>query len=245
MDFVLLYCAKLVSKNPAHILRTFFASALGACFAVVFPLFNIGAAWSIVIKIISGLIICLISGKFKGFKAYFKLTAFFLAFTFILGGALVAVFTLAGWDYSEGNGYLISSVPIGIPLFCGLWLIIAARKISARLKKCDRATVKVKIFLGEKFCELNGFYDSGNKVYSFSRPVSVIPLNSALEIIDESGIKDTVKIHTVAGSKKIKIFTADKVEIHEGENIKTINKAIFGISPYAADGAVLHPDLKE
>lgn len=245
MDFVLLYCAKLVAKNPAHIFRTVIASALGACFAVVFPLFNAGAVWGIVLKIFSGLIICLISGKFTGFKAYFKVTSVFLAFTFVLGGALIALFQLAGWDYSAGEGFYLSSVPIGIPLLCGLLLIILARKLAARLKKTERATIKIKICRGESFAELDGFYDSGNKVYSFSRPVSVIPLWVAQKLIDESRIKETVKIHTVAGSKKIKIFTADKVEIHDGENARIIKNVLFGISPYAANGAVLHPDLKE
>lgn len=245
MDFVLLYCAKLVSKNPAHIFRTVIASGLGACFAAVFPLFGFGAVWGTVLKIASGLIICLICGKFVGFKAYFKLAFFFLAFTFLLGGALIAVFQLAGWDYSAGEGYYLSSVPIGIPLFCALMLVIAARKIAARLKRVERSAVRVKIYSGAKFTELNGFYDSGNRVYSYSRPVSVIPLSAAAKIIEAGGIKEEVKIHTVAGSKKIKIFTADKVEIYDGENTGILKNVIFGISPYAAGDAVLHPDLKE
>ena len=82
MDFTLLYCAKLVAKNRAHILRLVVASVLGACFAVVFPLFKLNAALSVIIKIISGLIICLLAGKFRTFKAYLKLTALFLIFTF-------------------------------------------------------------------------------------------------------------------------------------------------------------------
>ncbi|MDE7330458.1 MAG: sigma-E processing peptidase SpoIIGA, partial [Clostridia bacterium] len=45
MDFTLLYSAKLASKNSAHILRIALGSALGACFAVVFPLLNIGTGW--------------------------------------------------------------------------------------------------------------------------------------------------------------------------------------------------------
>ena len=66
-----------------------------------------------------------------------------------------------------------------------------------------------------------------------------------MKIIDESRIKDSVKIHTVAGSKKLKIFTADKIEISAGDKINTVKDAIIGISPYAASGAVLHPDILE
>ena len=245
MDFTLLYCAKLASRNTAHIFRLIIASALGACFAVVFPLFNLGGVWAVVVKIISGLIICLIGGKFKGFKSYFKTTAIFTGFTFLLGGALIAVFTLTGWEYSSGNGFLLSSIPIGIPLFCALMLVIIARKIGARLKKTQKATVKCKICAGEKSVELEGFFDSGNKVSKLGQPISVIPLTAAIKIVDESGIKDTVKIHTVAGSKKLKIFTADKIEIYDGEKTNIIKNVKIGISPHASGVAVLHPDLSE
>lgn len=245
MDFTLLYCAKLICRNRASVWRVVIASVLGACFAVAFPLFGLKGVWAVVVKILSGLIICLLAGKFKGFKAYLKLTAVFLAFTFVLGGALIGIFALTGWEYAAGEGFAISSVPIGIPMFGALILIIFARKLALRLKKTDKATVNCKIYSDGKSVELSGFYDSGNKVYHSGQPVSVIPLISAMKIIDQSRIKDEVKIHTVAGSKKIKVFTADKIEIYGGEKVSVFNGVKIGISPRATGGAVLHPDLLE
>ncbi|MDE6598244.1 MAG: sigma-E processing peptidase SpoIIGA [Clostridia bacterium] len=245
MDFTLLYCAKIVCKNPAHILRVICAAAIGACFAVIFPLFKLSGVWAVVVKVVSGLAICFLGGKFKNFKAYAKMAAAFLGFTFVLGGAIIAIFALTGKNYLSGAGYVLSSVPIGIPLFGVLILIIVARKIAAKFKKADKTEVDLKIFSGEKCVSLSGFFDSGNRVYHRGRPVSVIPLTAALKIIDESRIKDSVKIHTVAGSKKLKIFTADKIEISAGDKINTVKDAIIGISPYAASGAVLHPDILE
>ncbi len=245
MDFTLLYCAKLVCKNPSHVARIALASVFGACFAVAFPLFKLGGVAAVCVKLLSGLIICFLCGKFKSFKAYFKMTAVFTAFTFVLGGALLAVFSLAGLDYASGSGYILSSVPLGIPAFGALALIIAARKLAARLKKTDKSQVSCKIYSGEKSIELSGFFDSGNKVSHMGRPVSVIPLTAALKLVDESRIKKTVKIHTVAGSKKLKIFTADKIELNYGESTCTVKNVIIGISPHAAGAAVLHPDLME
>ncbi|MDE5942952.1 MAG: sigma-E processing peptidase SpoIIGA [Clostridia bacterium] len=244
MDFTLLYCAKLVCKNSASVLRVVTASAAGACFAVVFPLFRLGAILSVVIKLLSGLIICLLAGKYKSFKAYVKMSALFLAFTALLGGALIGVFALTGMDYLQGGGYVLSSVPIGIPLFAALLILMFARKLAAKLKKVGKTTVKCKIFSGEKCVEISGFFDSGNKVYYSGQPVSVIPLTAALKIVDAVGIKEAVKIHTVAGSKKLKIFTADKVEIYGGEKTEVVKNVKIGISPTAC-GAVLHPDLME
>ncbi len=244
MDFTLLYCAKLVAKNRAHILRLVVASAFGACFAVVFPLFRLHTALSVIIKILSGLIICLFAGKFRSFKAYVKLTALFLAFTFVLGGALIAVFSLAGISYQADSGYILSSIPIGIPLFCALLLIIGARKISAKLKRTDNTEVACTIAKGGKEVSLNGFFDSGNKVYYLGQPVCVIPLSIASKIIDETCIETCVKIHTVAESKKLKVFTADKLEIIRGEDKKIHTGVKIAITPLS-DRAILHPDFLE
>ena len=245
MDFTLLYCAKLVSKNPARIARVAAASALGACFAVVFPLFGLKGAWALAVKIITCPIIGLASGKFKGFKAYSKMTVAFLAFTFAVGGGLIAVFSLAGLDYKQGEGYLLSSVPVGIPLFAALIAVIFARKLADRLKKTKKQTVTCGIYYGGKRLEIQGFFDSGNKVSFHGVPVSVIPLSCALKIIDPTCIKEQVKIHTVAGSKNLKVFTAEKIEISDGEKTDTVENVMIGISPYASGGAVLNPELLE
>ena len=41
----------------------------------------------------------------------------------------------------------------------------------------------------------------------------------------------------------MKIFTADKIEIYNGEKLHTINCVKIGISPNGISRAVLHPDL--
>lgn len=244
MDFTLLYCAKSVAKNPAHIFRLVIASVFGACFAVVFPLFNLGGVLSVIIKLLSGLIICALAGKFTSFKAYIKLTLLFTAFTALLGGSLIAVFSLAGINYEAGTGYYLSSVPIGIPLFGALILIIVARKIAAKLKKVDKSEVACCVYKDDKKVNLSGFFDSGNKVYYSGQPVCVIPLTAAQKIIDETRIETFVKIHTVAESKKLKVFTADKLEIRKGEKVMAFKGVKIAVTPYA-DKAILHPDYME
>lgn len=244
MDFTLLYCAKVVAKNPAHIFRLVIASILGACFAVAFPLLKLNGILSIIIKLISGLIICLIAGKFASVKAYIKLSALFLAFTALLGGALIGIFSLAGISYGEGSGFILSSVPIGIPLFGALLLIIFARKIAAKLKKTDKTEVSCSVYKDDKKINMSGFFDSGNKVYHLGQPVCVIPEAYAKKIIDETRIETFVKIHTVAESKKLKVFTADKLEIRKGEKVKVYKGVKIAVTPYA-DKAILHPDYME
>ncbi len=245
MDFTLLYAAKVAVKNPSPFWRILIAAVLGAAFAVVFPLFKLGAVWSVVVKVCSGFLICLVAGKFKGIKSYLKFSFAFLVFIAILGGALIGIFSLTGLDYAAGEGFILSKIPIGIPLFGALLIIIGAKKLASRLKKSSKEVVTVRFFVGSSSAEVKGFFDSGNKVYCRGAPVSIIPKEVAEKIVDESRIKDGVKIHTVAGSKIIKIFTADKIEIDFGEKKNNYNGVKIGISPQRINTAVLHPDLLE
>lgn len=244
MDYTLLYCAKLVSKNGAGWRRVAVASVTGACFAVLFPLFGLRGTWAAVIKILSGLALCAEAGKFASFKGYVKFSAIFLAFSAVLAGALIGIFSAAGLSYAQGEGYILSPVPAGIPMFGALLLIIFARKIKHRLTKAGKTEVNCTIYAGQSHISLNGFFDSGNRVSYMGQPVSVIPESAAKKIIDVESINCYLKIHTVAGSKKIKIFTADRMEIDCGGKIKTYRGVKIGIAGHGAC-AVLHPDLPE
>lgn len=245
MDFTLLYCAKLAVKNGAGWRRISVASAMGACFAVLFPLLKLPAVWSVIIKILSSLILCLIACKFKKFNTYIKFTAIFLAFSAALAGAIIGVFSLAGIAYQEGGGYILASVPIGIPMFGALLLVIVARVIKHKYSKGSKIEVACKLFVGQMSVSLVGFFDSGNKVNYRGLPVSIIPRQSAEKIVDVERITAGVKIHTVAGSKIIKVFTADRLEVDFGDKTETYKNVIIGISHAHLTCAVLHPDILE
>lgn len=245
MDFTLLYCAKLASKNTAGRKRVAVASALGACFAAAFPLFGLKSFWAAAVKILSGLVICLLAGKFRSVKDYLKFTAVFMAFSAALAGALIGIFSLAGIAYAEGGGYILSSVPVGIPLFGALCLVGVARALKNKFAKRGKTEVGCRIYLGDKSVSLPAFYDSGNKVFFCGEPVSVIPEASAKKLISTEGIKQGVKIHTVAGSKVMKVFPADKIEVDDGQKISTFYGVKIGVSIAEINCAVLHPDLSE
>lgn len=245
MDFTLLYCAKLAVKNAAGWERIAVAAALGSAFAVLFPLLPLSAVWSAVLKIASGLAICLVGAKVKSLKGYVRFTAAFLIFSAVLAGALYGIFSLAGIAYVEGGGYVLSSVPVGIPLFGALLLVIAARAIKNKFSKVGKNSVNCRIYAGQSHIKLAGFFDSGNKVYLRGTPVSVIDKSAAEELVDVSRINDGVKIHTVAGSKIMRVFTADRLEIDFGDKTASYHNVKIGVSPARISGAVLHPDILE
>lgn len=245
MDFTLLYCAKLVTKNKAGWKRISVASALGACFAVLFPLFKLPAVWSVIIKILSGIALCLVACKFKKISVCIKFFAAFLIFSAVLAGALIGIFSLAGIAYQQGGGFILSSVPIGIPMFGALILVIAAKVIKNKFSKGSKKEVNCRIYAGQSHVSLTGFFDSGNKVSYRGAPVSVIPRRSAEKIVDVERITEGVKIHTVAGSKIIKIFTADRLEVDFGDKTQTYKGVIIGVSHAHITCAILNPDILE
>lgn len=221
------------------------ASALGACFAVLFPLLNPPVALSVILKILSGLCLCLVAGKFKKISTCIKFYAVFLAFSAALAGALIGVFSLAGIAYSEGTGFIFASVPVGIPLFGALLLVIVARAIKNKYSKGSKNQVICRIYAGQSSVSLSGFFDSGNKVTYRGAPVSVIPKQSAQKIVNVERITEGVKIHTVAGSKILKVFTADRMEVDFGDKTETYTGILIGISHAHISCAVLHPDILE
>lgn len=245
MDYTLLYSAKLAVKNGAGWGRVAVAAAIGAAFAVLFPLFGLNAIWSVVVKIASGAAICAVAGKFKSVKGFLKFTAAFLIFSAFLAGALIGIFTLTGTEYSEGAGYILSSVPVGIPLFGALLLVLGAKRIAKKFSKGNKTEFDCRITLGENSVSLKGFFDSGNRVFYRGVPVTVIPQSAAEKLIDISRINESVNIHTVAGSKKIAVFTADRLEVENCGKTQVYKGVKMGVSPAKINCAVLHPDISE
>ena len=249
MDFTLLVASKWASRNPAGYLRITLSALLGACFAVAFPLFGLGGVLSIAVKIVAGGGMCAVAGKYSSVKGYAKFTAIFTVSTFLVGGALIAIFSLANIDYAEGGGFILSSVPVGIPLFAVAVFAIAVKKIRSAFSKAfskdGKVTASCKIFCGEKSATCTAFYDSGNKVYCKGAPVSIIPRHVAGILTDATRIKDFVDIHTVAGQAHVAVFRADKVVIDDGKSVIERCGVMLGVSPQRIYKAVLNPDLLE
>lgn len=245
MDFTLLCCSKFAVRNRAGYRRIAAASALGACFAAVFPLWGVTGVLSVLVKIAAGLAMCFISGRFSRFMEYVKYAAAFAGFSALAGGAIIGVFTLAGWEYSAGDGYLLSSVPVGIPLFFTLVLALAVRRVALKLKRGSKTAVHCRIYAGERQVEGEGFFDSGNRVYRGGEPVSFIPPSAAEKLVDCTRINDSVKIHTVAGSRAVKVFVADRLVICKDGGERTVEKAVIGVSLRDDGQFIINPDLSE
>jgi len=245
MDFTLFLAAKAACKNNASYFRLAAASILGACFAVVYPLINMPGYFLIALKIFSGLALCAVAGKFPSKRSYLKFSGCFFAVTFLTGGALIAIFSLTGTSYKSGAGYILSSVPVGIPLFFAAALAILIKKAASKFTNLKPFVATCNIYSGDKHISCKGFFDSGNKVYLGGSPVTVIPKHVAACLTDIPSINTFAKIHTVTGEGKLPVFKADKITIDDGKNVITRKGVLLGVSPGHIGKAVLHTDLME
>ena len=252
MDFTLLYAVKGVTKNTCSRRRIALAAAAGACFAVVYPLMGIESALAqVALKLVSGAAMCAVGGRFSRFSGYIKFTALFMAATFVVGGALIALFSLTGAQYAQGGGYLgggylVSSVPVGIPLFAALIFFLAVRRAALKFMSAHcLGTVRCRVTVGDRVAECPAFYDSGNRVRYGGVPVSVAPVELAQKLTDVESIKSCVEIHTVSGRAKLPVFRADSVEIDDGRHRRTLSGVLIGVSPQRIQKLVLSPDLAE
>ncbi len=246
MDWVLLYCAKAVTKNNCSYRKITFTAAVGACMAVVFPLLPTPVWLSVIIKIVGGALLCLLCVKHPKILPYLKFAAAFFGFSFALGGGLIALFSFTNLSQTTQNGYYLSKIPVGIPLFFALLCVLAAKCLGRRLSlKKSNDNLRLQITCGGAQTKCAGFYDSGNKVFYCGSPVTVIPPDIAKKLCNVNEIKTFVQIHTVAGSKKMPIFTADKVEINDGKKAIICYGVKLGVSPSAIERAVVHPELSE
>jgi sigma-E processing peptidase SpoIIGA len=246
MDFTLLYSAKLICKNRCGAWRVALCALLGAGFAVVYPLFGLNGVWAVIVKLVSGCLLVMFAGRFESFKGYIKMLVAFFILCFVVGGALIGACFLTGADYLQGEGYLISSLPLGIPLFAALILFLLVKKLAKKVAtKLQKNCVSCHIYVGELCAEAQGFYDSGNSVYYHGQPVCIVPGFVAKKLIDVGGIKSFTEVHTVAGREKLPVFTADRIEIEKDDGIKVFYKVKIGVSAHPIYKAVLHPDLSE
>jgi len=244
MDFTLLYAAKAATKNPARHFKIAVSAALGACFAVIFPLLGFSGGLTLFIKIFAGGLLCLAGGRFESAKGYFKFLAAFFICSFIVGGGCFALFSLFNISFAAGEGFIISSAPVGIPLFFALLLCVIISKAAKKFKRSGGEAV-CKIYTKRGCACVKGFYDSGNNVYREGAPVTIIPKSVAEKLVECDGIKTFVDIHTVSGSARLPVFTAEKIIIDDGTTKIERRKVELGISARHICRAVIHPDLAE
>lgn len=216
IDGLLLLLSLLCTRGKISVWRLLSASGLGAAQAVVFPLMRLPVWASYIVKILFGLVLCLIVAP-KGIKAFFLTGGAFFALTFAYGGLLTAAYSFFQVDYVEENGYLVEQAPVAL-VVCGALAFSVAVVLGARAfytnRKLKRSLCPCVLHAGGREVSLTGLYDSGNLLTFKGQPVCVVSAAVVFALFGrgaESVGRITVK--TVNGSRDAPVFLCERLSV--------------------------------
>ncbi len=267
IDFLILLAVCKTLRISPNWLRLTFASLLGVLVAVVYPLLPLGKG-GILLKLLFGFFIVLLSGSFRKGKCV-QSYLFFLLYTFLMGGACIGILYLLDAKFTNASAlFYISEIPVGLLLLLCVILFLLIKKLTASYRKMHDVFPllrKLKIELFGRSIELEGFLDSGNRLYDEKSgfPILILPLSSLFLLLDNEQISELLfhgtvlgkrprekSFSTVAGSGKMFLFTPEKVEIYQKNCLNKIEGVMLGVMqtefqdavPY---DAILHPAMLE
>lgn len=221
VDGALLYLAQTAAGQRIHALRLLLASALGAVFAVLFPLLSMASWLTYLCKFAVGGLLCVIAIKRQNGRGRYALTMLlFYALSFCFGGGLIAVFSAFGVEYyTVTGGGILSKVPVG-GLLGALAVFVAVGKWGVRkLYERKRACAHVypcEIALGEKVVKVDGFLDTGNTASYLGKAVCFVTPDVLYRLYGVAAPKERMAVRTVSGGKQVGLFPVDEVRILDG-----------------------------
>lgn len=255
INYVLLKTATRCAKVKTRFIFIFLSSLLGTAVALILPLVTLPSILLISIKLLLAVTMVLICGRYIKVKTYFITLAFFILFTFLCGGFLIALFNFAGVDY---NVYFLvnndSVVPIGISvLFIYIASIVVTKVTKLLLKERSLKPFlrNCVIVVNKKKFSVKGFIDSGNGLYDSRSGLPIIVCSNELfEKLFSSGIKKSVSkisFDTVSGTSKMQLYVIDKIMIYNGSLVNIFNNVLLGVSEFGFNSAdydlLLHPSI--
>ncbi len=255
INYVLLKTATRCAKIKTRFIFLFLSSLLGTAVALILPLVKLPFTLLIGIKILLAVTMVYISGKFIKVKSYFITLAFFILFTFLCGGFLIALFTFAGVDY---NQYFLLNNDSVIPIGISVLIIYVASLFVTKVTKTLLKERNLKPFLrsciivvNKKKFSVNGFIDSGNGLYDKKSGLPVIVCSNDLFLkLQSAGVKKSISsitFDTVSGSSQMQLYVIDKIMIYNGSIVNIFNNVLLGVSEFGFSSIdydlLLHPSL--
>ena len=232
------------------------ASILGGVVALIMPMFNIGKLANIAVQVLLCLSLCFLCFEIKPIKKFLITISVFLGFTFVFGGACLAV------ENMFGQLPLIAVLGVAVVVYAIARIVIAYQN---RIKRMKKFSFKVSLKCKDRVVTADGFLDSGNVLYDpvTKKPIILITydifnqlqpdINYMTAYCKQVDVKKLegghyVKINTVASGTSILVFNVDKLQIFEGESNRDYNNMAVGLSFSGFDKALgrkilLHREL--
>ena len=236
VDGTLLFLALVASKQPIVWRRLFLAAALGAAFAILFPLVPLPTPCMQTIKFFLPLLFCAVAAKKgKGVGRYALTALLFYAFSFAFAGLLTGVLGAFKIEYfSLSYGGIITDIPVGA-LFAALVAFAALCIFGvSRLYRVKAAHVHILPceLQGKKgsICAL-GYVDTGNTAHYQGLPVCFITPDLFYDLFGIDAPCEKTIIRTVAGERTVCVYKVDCVKIGK-KSEQTVLEGVY-LSPSA------------
>lgn len=245
IDFMLFKTAFKITGKTVSRWRIAVCSALGAVFALVYPLLTESVIIISAAKILFGLLLTFCAAKFSCLKDYAAFTAVFMGLTFFTGGIITGVFLLFGLNASAEYSVALMALPV----FVAVSAINRLIRFLYRRKNLSAFAAETEIAVGGKTVKLRGFFDTGNGLYKGLSPVIVVSKRAVESLIGVTLMRraEFIEIKTLGGKKRKICFTPDSVVIYSGKERHIYYNVAVAVTEDVFDGydAILHPALTE
>lgn len=219
-DFILLYTTKIILKRNVKITRIILGSFVGT-FSIVILFISMPSFIFFLSKMLFGLIMVIITFKFKDIKYTLNNFFYLMILSIILGGFLYFLNIEAGYEHVGLVFYKTGkTLDIFILLLSSILLFIILSKKIKKYKNKISCYKKVKIFLDDKTILLNGYIDTGNNLVDpyFNKPIFIV--NKNINIFSKKFI--FVPFSSLNNKGILKCFIIDKVYIEDIGYLKNV-----------------------
>ncbi|HEY8390234.1 MAG TPA: sigma-E processing peptidase SpoIIGA [Clostridia bacterium] len=269
-NFFITLAVLVIAQKCLHIdiilYRLIIACVFGTVCAVLIPLINIHIALLIVLKAVSGALICLVALRTWSFKKFLRLYATFLGVTFFLGGMAIALLYMLGENIKNIlTVNYFNEFPIGVIVSSIILAVFFCQNIFIKIYKTKELKPFVRkleiIYQGKSVC-LNGLIDSGNNLYDpdTNLPVVVVNSKTIYQLMQDEAILDLAKgkkvqfrcakvieFGTASDISRMLIIKPDKILIYSGDQVNTIYDVMLGFAKKNIGGqtyeALIHPAI--
>lgn len=242
IDYLMLKATFVLMGIPSRKGRLFLCAFLGAIIALIYPMLKFSDIILTAVKIMSGILIVLLSANFKSVKNFYISVIMFFSFNFLTGGAIIGIFNLFNIPLSTE----ICVATIIFPAYLILKFINCVIKYIFNKKHVVDFTYEVQLCFNDKKILAKGFLDTGNTLFYENSPVIVCNKTFIKNFLCEQLLKvkfKKINVRTAIGIRQNTCFKLDRIILYIGDKHHIFNNVVVCIAKIKSDDydVILHP----
>ncbi|HPG92617.1 MAG TPA: sigma-E processing peptidase SpoIIGA [Clostridia bacterium] len=205
INSLLLWSAALTTHVKTKWWQIVLSAAVGTALACLMPLVSLSAVLIVVIKFAIAPLMTFLAYTPINLKKLVWSTLIFTAYTFVLGGIILAfIYMGVNMTLEKAAVYYSASAPIGLYLigiaaFC--FLIYKINQYIKSEKKLSKNLIKTVFCLDGKTLTAEGFLDSGNTLYCKELPVCFVSNKKMIILLKKEIAQATINKEKISGGE--------------------------------------------